>query len=1858
MNLCRLSFGLTHDSGDCEKGYMMNAGQAHGPKAFQWSPCSNKQMKEIFGRYTCYNNKPPSKITLPVIPPGHKYDADKQCKLMYGDGYSLCPVTTGNCDLLFCYKHTGCSSSGAPPVDGTPCGHRKWCIGAHCVEIGSSIPPAINGDWGDWGAYTPCSRTCGGGVQHRTRECNNPRPQNHGKYCPGSSIGEWRICNDKDCPPGTPNYRKFQCLSKKLGRGLEYTDYYGGSSCSLLCRRSNVVKSEGSVADGTRYTDEPHHLDICISGKRVDVGCDNVIHSKSIIDRCMKCLGNGSTCIHVKAAYTKQWLAWGAASADPIIVIPAGSTQFYIKENSKTWNLLNMKLFPAKSNPLLFPERPTNSTRTAAGTVIRYNIHNSNLDFAESMAFLGPTTKALVAMYVYVGFQSNAGYKYSFYKPGKAPDTAFIWKTVLLGPCTTTCAGGVRAQRVTCHRQDDQSQVDGIHCNKSTRPKDVVPCNEQPCPGRWEAKLWGPCSSKCGGGSKIRLVPCIEQVTAKKYRETEESKCNISSRPHQKEVCNYVDCPPVWVLGEWSACVPFGSKFITTRRVGCQNKLSNGTTVSRNISICSELTNVVPESEKECTIPTGTIPTGTSSLQPTSRSSTTEIRTIIAVHARSTGDSTKPWMYGVITIVLVVAAVVIVLIVLYRFGKLKCRQQNEPKVDHGEVQALNVDVNTNVTKCVSQSVRPSMCLSYLSDARYVSESVSTLNTSIYFSVLTLFSPVPEYDVINLSSPQPRRSSTRDGKTYTMSAFGKQFLLDLTPASDTIGPEGVVVQRRMTDGFKEEIYHPDGEFYHGQVSADSNSKVAVRVSKDGKELSGSIFTNDHVYKIEPIKEHLKNKANLHGNGYHVVSRRKITRRNFEKVETSKVPNGVRRRTKRSTNSTLTEPRFIELMITIDKPTYDFYGNDTLDYVVNVANMVNRLYKDPSMGFTLSVPLTKVFIIEYDEPALDIKTHQIDSAVSYLGKFREWATKQASRTPPAAPGHFDNGALLTRYVNYHLHYLDIHFLGVAYAGYPCNPNLAFSINEAQGLQAAFSIAHEMAHNIGLGHDEGECFNRFIMSAGQQSGPNSFRWSTCSSKKMKEIMSREQCYSDKPAKAVVMPTSLPGYIFDADAQCKMAYGPSYSECSVTKGSCKQLFCMKGSSCIGKGAAPIDGTPCGQRKWCLRGHCVDIGNSLPPAIDGQWGSWSHYTQCTRSCGGGVRFKKRYCDNPRPKYGGKHCVGESEGHEEICNPSECRLSADLRKDQCIEKGVNDSYYRSEYPCTLFCRRGGTYKAYGSRVGCDNVLESGNEHDRCRKCGGNGGSCTVVKLPNYTNDYRVYGLDKPDLMFTIPIGAMNVKIQELGKTNNFMSLKLNPSSSTPYIFPVPRYSATYHAAGTEIEHHMKEITDNETIIVRGPTTKPLYAMFIYVGFYKNPYFSCQYHLPGQGTPTQYAWKVVKGTICDADCAGGVRINHVTCHRADDDTAAGTQYCNQVTKPATREPCNTQPCKPVWKAGDWMVCSKTCAGGQQTRSVTCVQKLSKSTSVTLNDSMCDPKSKPQSIQKCSERDCPPEWIKSPWSKCSAKCGGGSRSRTISCKETLLNQTNLAVDENSCITEVGFTPNVKEQCNTMDCYVWTKDYPCEGCKGYRHLGCYSDKRDRALPKLITSSLPAANAIKECYKAVKALGYDIFAVQNRDECWTSSTGRQTYNKHGSSGVCKDGKGGSWANDVYEIVVAPEKAFKPIGCFNDKHNPSKRPLPRMVSNLRDLIDWKNISKTVLECSEDAWMDGFPVFGLQYYGECWSGLVGHKSYSIDGVSVQGCWEGVGGSRANYVYAFTSEYSFIKYLVIGGNEAFIRPRAV
>ena len=56
---------------------------------------------------------------------------------------------------------------------------------------------------------------------------------------------------------------------------------------------------------------------------------------------------------------------------------------------------------------------------------------------------------------------------------------------------------------------------------------------------------------------------------------------------------------------------------------------------------------------------------------------------------------------------------------------------------------------------------------------------------------------------------------------------------------------------------------------------------------------------------------------------------------------------------------------------------------------------------------------------------------------------------------------------------------------------------------------------------------------------------------------------------------------------------------------------------------------------------------------VDGGWSSWSSFSACTLSCGGGTKTRSRTCSNPFPQHGGRSCQG-SRFERQPCNTQPC----------------------------------------------------------------------------------------------------------------------------------------------------------------------------------------------------------------------------------------------------------------------------------------------------------------------------------------------------------------------------------------------------------------------------------------------------------------------------------------------------------------------------------------------------------------------------------------------------------------------------
>lgn len=120
----------------------------------------------------------------------------------------------------------------------------------------------------------------------------------------------------------------------------------------------------------------------------------------------------------------------------------------------------------------------------------------------------------------------------------------------------------------------------------------------------------------------------------------------------------------------------------------------------------------------------------------------------------------------------------------------------------------------------------------------------------------------------------------------------------------------------------------------------------------------------------------------------------------------------------------------------------------------------------------------------------------------------------------------------------------------------------------------------------------------------------------------------------------------------------------------------------------APIPdfgGKPCvGQNRQ--EEICTDI--SYCP-IDGHWSNWTVWSSCSVNCGNGTKLRFRKCINPPPRYGGKNCLGdtfESVVCGELCPPQTGGWSQWTEWSQCSKscgKGIKQRQRECNNPIPL-----------------------------------------------------------------------------------------------------------------------------------------------------------------------------------------------------------------------------------------------------------------------------------------------------------------------------------------------------------------------------------------------------------------------------------------------------------------------------------------------------------------------------------------------------------------------------------------------
>lgn len=751
--------------------------------------------------------------------------------------------------------------------------------------------------------------------------------------------------------------------------------------------------------------------------------------------------------------------------------------------------------------------------------------------------------------------------------------------------------------------------------------------------------------------------------------------------------------------------------------------------------------------------------------------------------------------------------------------------------------------------------------------------------------------------------------------------------------------------------------------------------------------------------------------------------------------------------------------VETLVVADRKMLEKHGRDNVTtYVLTVMNMVSSLFKDGTIGNDINVVVVSLLLLEQDPVGLTINHHADQS----LNSFCQW---QSGLVGKAGKRH-DHAVLLTG--------LDIcswknepcDTLGFAPISGMCSKYRSCTINEDTGLGLAFTIAHESGHNFGMIHDgEGNPCRKTegnIMSPTLAGNNGVFSWSTCSRQYLSRFLGTAQasCLVDEPKQIgqYKYPEQLPGQLYDADIQCKWQFGSKAKLCSLdfVKDICKSLWCHRtGLRCETKFMPAAEGTTCGPDMWCRRGQCVKYGEHGPKAVHGQWSSWSEWSDCSRTCGGGVMFRERSCTSPRPQNNGKFCEGSSRLNQ-LCNTRPCPSSAvDFRAQQCSEynsKPFRGWYYKwkpytkvdDEDICKLYCiaedydfffAMSGKVKDGTScsehkgdvcidgvceAVGCDQILGSKSSVDACGVCKGDNSSCKFFK-GQYTLQHRA---NEYYSMVTVPAGARSIRVQEMEVSTSYLAVR---SLKRKYYLTgdwTVDWPGKFHIGGTVFEYQ-RSFNKPESLYAAGPTNETLVFEILLQG--KNPGVVWEYTMPRTERKPDYSWGVVRSD-CSAPCAGG-RISTKAICLQDQKVQVNSSMCNPHTKPTVGSHlCNIQPCPAYWSAGEWGPCSRSCGGGQQTRTLRCLRKVTYQREEAVVQSLC-PVMSPAQVQPCNTQACPPEWSTGSWSQCSKSCGRGVRKRSVFCRSTDPGATAVVVPDSMCRQH--HKPKAQEICLQRRC-----------------------------------------------------------------------------------------------------------------------------------------------------------------------------------------------------------------------------------
>ncbi|NWR74894.1 ATS19 metalloproteinase, partial [Centropus unirufus] len=892
-----------------------------------------------------------------------------------------------------------------------------------------------------------------------------------------------------------------------------------------------------------------------------------------------------------------------------------------------------------------------------------------------------------------------------------------------------------------------------------------------------------------------------------------------------------------------------------------------------------------------------------------------------------------------------------------------------------------------------------------------------------------------------SPPPPPPAEDGDEVLLRIPAFARELYLLLKRDSRFLAP-GFAVEERLGG---------EGKSPHGATQSQPEracyfSGAVLRYPGSFASFStcgglmGFIQINEDFIFIEPLNRTLA----VTGHAHRAYRRkRSIEEKITEKAASQNQFCGVVTDKRKSKNQKVSESgrgkRYsyklpqeynIETVVVADPAMVSYHGTDAARrFILTILNMVFNLFQHKSLGLQVNLRVTKLVLLH-------------ETPVSkYCLCLSLWGEDMSS---------VDAAILITR-KDFCVHKDEpCDTVGIAYLSGMCSEKRKCVIAEDNGLNLAFTIAHEMGHNLKivprilpLFPVFGECICTMATS---HHGTTLFY----------VLFENSQC-----AKTMTPGVRLRGFFPLSAHQLELFNVFVFSMDFVLicvflfqHVICTGLWCKVESEkeCKTKLDPPMDGTDCETGKWCKAGECINRTSF----VDHKEGEWSAWSTCSRTCNTGISSRQRKCP-------GSGLEGECHGptmQYRVCDNPSCPAGVPAFRDwQCQAFSLRSSYHKhvhqwqavinEEKPCALFCSPAGkdqpvllAEKAMDGtscgqhgldvcaggrcqKYGCDGILGSLAREDHCGVCNGNGKSCKVIK--GDFNHTRGAGYVEA---LVIPAGARRIKVVEEKPAHSYLALRDAGKQSINSDWKI-EHSGTFNIAGTTVHYVRRGLW--EKISAKGPTTSPLHLLVLL--FQDQSYgLHYEYTIPLDPLPENQSSKVPEPLFmwthsgwedCDAVCGGGERKTTVSCTKIMNKNISlvDNKRCKYLTKPEPQiRKCNEQPCQTRWMMTEWTPCSRTCGKGVQNRQVACTQQLRNGTLIRARERDClGPK--PASAQRCEGQDCMTVWEAGVWSECSVKCGKGVRHRTVRC-------TN---PRKKCVLST--RPKEAEDCEDYSkCYIW--------------------------------------------------------------------------------------------------------------------------------------------------------------------------------------------------------------------------------